>query len=639
MPDVVADYYPLITLIVGVATVIGMIMVLKINAFIALITAAIVVSLMAPGPIDDKIARVATAFGSAAGSIAIVIALAAVIGECMMGSGAADRIVQSFLKLLGEKRASWALMSSGFVLAVPVFFDTVFYLLVPLARSLYKKTRKNYLLYLLAIAAGGAITHTLVPPTPGPLIMASTLGIDLGKMIAIGTLVALPAAVVGLACSRVFDRLLNVPFRELETDELPDEVVAAHPDSEVKLPPLWLASLPVVLPVILISANTALSTLADAERPARLVPADVINWHAFAAAADNAGADSQPAAQRMLSLVDDEARTALTAEGEPSAAEQAHIVDQLNGLLAKKGGAGLYDHAAFEGVVKPAWKIDRQRKLSGADQLDETSLQQLDTRCELQCLSGQGFRLSETARTRTAEPTRPGGCFSWRNRAPPVGDPGAKSRRRGRLVRQCKPGAVAVGCGRDVSAGAAAGSFASATEPVGRRRPDGRRGHHSHHGRRRRVRGDAQDGRHRSVYRESFHRRIGERADLPVSRLRDCRRPEGRPGFEHGRDDHRLQHVGGNDRQRRTPWFRSGLHRHRDRGRLADGKLDERQRLLDLHEDGGTDRSRVAEILEHPAGHPEPDVPGDERPAGRCDAACRIGSLRGPRSVDKRRKD
>src|SRR5690606_23057560 len=237
-----ADYYPLITLAVGVATVIGMIMVLRINAFIALITAAIVVSLMAPGQVADKISRVATAFGESAGSIAIVIALAAVIGECMMASGAADRIVQFFLKLLGEKRASWALMASGWVLAVPVFFDTVFYLLVPLARSLFTRTRKNYLLYILAIAAGGAIAHTLVPPTPGPLVMACTLRIDVVKMIFVGSRVALPDAVVALACARVMDRLLDVPFRELETDLLPVDVVAGRPDAELTLPPLWLAA-------------------------------------------------------------------------------------------------------------------------------------------------------------------------------------------------------------------------------------------------------------------------------------------------------------------------------------------------------------------------------------------------------------
>ncbi len=255
------QYYPLITLAVGVATVIGMIMVLRINAFIALITAAIVVSLMAPGEMAEKISRVAAAFGTTAGKIGIVIALAAVIGECMMASGAADRIVQFFVQILGEKRAAWALMLSGFVLSIPVFFDTVFYLLVPLARSLYKRTGKNYLLYLLAIAGGGAITHTLVPPTPGPLTMAAELHFDVGMMILVGALVGMPAAIVGLLISPIMDRKLQVPFREVgPTDESPLE--------ETQVPSLGLSLLPVILPVIMISANTVVGTILKGADPA-----------------------------------------------------------------------------------------------------------------------------------------------------------------------------------------------------------------------------------------------------------------------------------------------------------------------------------------------------------------------------------
>ena len=71
--------------------------------------------------------------------------------------------------------AIFLLSASGFVLAVPVFFDTVFYLLVPLARSMYRRTGRHFVKYSLAIAAGGVITHSIVPPTPGPLAMAENL--------------------------------------------------------------------------------------------------------------------------------------------------------------------------------------------------------------------------------------------------------------------------------------------------------------------------------------------------------------------------------------------------------------------------------------------------------------------------------
>ncbi len=249
--------HPLLILGIGLTIVIGMIVVLRINAFIALITAALIVSMLAPGPLAEKVARVAQAFGLTAGKIGIVIALAVVIGKCMMDSGAADRVVRAFLSLLGEKRSATALMASGYVLAVPVFFDTVFYLLVPLARSMTRRTGKHYLKYALAIAAGGVITHSLVPPTPGPLLMAANLKIDVGVMIIVGALVALPAAFVGMLLAGWFDRRMNIPLRPIGTGEVEPE-----PFDDSELPPLWISLLPILLPVFLISAGTIVEAFA-----------------------------------------------------------------------------------------------------------------------------------------------------------------------------------------------------------------------------------------------------------------------------------------------------------------------------------------------------------------------------------------
>jgi len=239
-------------------TVILMITVLKMNAFIALISSAVVVSLLAPGDLAEKISRVAEAFGNTAGSIGIVIALAVVIGKCMMDSGAADRIVRAFLSVLGEKRSSTALMASGFVLSIPVFFDTVFYLLVPLARSMHRRTKKHYLKYAMAIVAGGVVTHSLVPPTPGPLIMADNLGIDIGVMIMVGVLVALPAAVVGMIFSGYADRRMNIKMRPLG-----GELSEPEPLGDNQLPALSVSLLPIILPVLLVSTNTIVRTIAE----------------------------------------------------------------------------------------------------------------------------------------------------------------------------------------------------------------------------------------------------------------------------------------------------------------------------------------------------------------------------------------
>lgn len=253
--------HPLLILVIGIVTIIGLIVLLRVHAFVALIVSAIVVSLLAPSPIGDKVSRVAVAFGTSAGQIGIIIALASVIGTCMMESGAADRIVRAFLRLLGEKRAPLALTGSGYLLAMPVFFDTVFYLLVPLARSLYRRIGQNYLLYLLAIVAGGAITHTLVPPTPGPLVMAAQLGVDLGLMIVMGMIVAVPTAGAGLLFSALVNRWMPIPMREVPGASTADPI----PDD--RLPPLGLSLLPVLLPVLLITTNTVVAAIGK-NRPA-----------------------------------------------------------------------------------------------------------------------------------------------------------------------------------------------------------------------------------------------------------------------------------------------------------------------------------------------------------------------------------
>jgi GntP family gluconate:H+ symporter len=142
------------------------------------------------------------------------------------------------------------------VLSIPVFFDTVFYLLVPLARSLWRTTRKNYMLYILAIGAGAAITHTLVPPTPGPLIIADNLGVDLGMMILIGSLVGLATAAVTLPVCLVMNRWLDMPMRPYAGEE------EISPLSDEELPPLWLSLAPIVLPVLMISTHTITSQVA-----------------------------------------------------------------------------------------------------------------------------------------------------------------------------------------------------------------------------------------------------------------------------------------------------------------------------------------------------------------------------------------
>jgi len=344
-PTEISPVLPLIILGIGIATVIGMIVVLRIHAFLALISAAVIVSLLAPGELTEKIGRVAEAFGSTAGKIGVVIALAAVIGRCLIDSGAADRVVRMFMRLLGEKRAPISLMTSGFVLSVPVFFDTVFYLLMPLARSMHRRTRQKYLLLILTMGAGASITHSLVPPTPGPLYIASDMGIDVGMMILIGLLVAIPTAAVILFFIRWLTRNMDIPMRPIEgagpePEPLPDD----------KLPGLLVSLLPIILPVILISLNTITSTAADAEHAARFRTGDIAGWPGFCATLiDNSNEEGAPA-QRVMTRLPEEAQGLVRgAAGAASvdAETKANLQNALNVLIGKKD---FYQEQAFVGL-------------------------------------------------------------------------------------------------------------------------------------------------------------------------------------------------------------------------------------------------------------------------------------------------
>jgi gluconate:H+ symporter, GntP family len=254
--------HPLFILAVAIALVFVLIIRLKINAFLALIIAAITVGILSPEVAwKDVVPETTAAFGrvcgnaSGSGGIAIVIAMAAIIGQCLMESGAADKIVRVFVRALGERRAAWSLLISGYVLSVPVFFDTVFYLLVPLARAMRVRTGSNYLLFVMAICAGGAVTHTMVPPTPGPLAMADTLRVDLGVMILVGALIGIPMSLVGMAFCMFSNSRMDVPLRETTGLSLAElEKLAAEDES--KLPGFALSMTPIILPVLLITANT-----------------------------------------------------------------------------------------------------------------------------------------------------------------------------------------------------------------------------------------------------------------------------------------------------------------------------------------------------------------------------------------------
>ncbi len=198
--------------------------------------------------------RLTVALGSYCGSLAILIVSASIIGRCLLESGAADRIVRSALNTVGEKNAPAAFVISGFTLSIPVFFDTVFYLMIPLGKALRLRTGGNYLLYVLSIVAGGTMAHSLVPPTPGPLFIAEAFGVSIGSMILGGTLVGLFSASVGMLYAVWVNRHFELAL-PADTEDLTSAAVAdSAGETRIQSSPSLLMSLvPILLPVVLIT--------------------------------------------------------------------------------------------------------------------------------------------------------------------------------------------------------------------------------------------------------------------------------------------------------------------------------------------------------------------------------------------------
>jgi len=264
---------PLAIFGVALALVIGAILLLRVHAFLALLGAAALVAILTPPSTLERAAlerglapeaaatlagtpageRVAASFGRTAGQIGLLIVMASIIGATLLDSGGADRIVRFALGAVGTARAPAAFLGSGFLLSIPVFFDTVFFMLIPLVKATRIRSGGHYIYYLLAVIAGGTMTHSLVPPTPGPLFMANELGVNLATMAIGGCLVGGCAAAAGYLYAGWMDRRWPVPLRDPAAALAELERTAAVDVRE--LPPLWLSLLPILLPIALITGQ------------------------------------------------------------------------------------------------------------------------------------------------------------------------------------------------------------------------------------------------------------------------------------------------------------------------------------------------------------------------------------------------
>ena len=279
---------PIILLIIGMIVVLAGILILRVHPILALLTGALIVGLLTSDELLRRYAgslelsqgqtnalldqslgeRVATGFGNTCEKVGLMIIFASIIAKCLLGSGAAERIVRSILGVFGERNAPASFVASSFVLGIPIFFDTVFYLMIPLARAMGVRLQKSYPLFVMAIVAGGTMAHSLVPPTPGPLFAAEAFGVSLGLMIIMGLIIGIVCSASGFFYASWLNKRQDIPLRTTPDTTL--ENLKAWLDKDTsQLPSFFISNLVIVLPVILIAGDAILASI-DTGIPAGL---------------------------------------------------------------------------------------------------------------------------------------------------------------------------------------------------------------------------------------------------------------------------------------------------------------------------------------------------------------------------------
>lgn len=222
---------------------------IKLHPFFALTICAFVYGILTGLSVPEIVTAFSSGMGGTIAGIGVVIAIGTVMGGLLEKSGAAETMARTILKITGQKHASLGLAITGYFVSIPVFCDSAFVLLSPLARRLSRDTKVSMTTMAIALGMGLHATHMLVPPTPGPLAVTGILSADLGLVILLGMVVSIPVTLVGYVLGLAFGKKYYY---------LPEEIEEAAADDS-RLPGPVQSFLPILLPILLMLLNTIAS--------------------------------------------------------------------------------------------------------------------------------------------------------------------------------------------------------------------------------------------------------------------------------------------------------------------------------------------------------------------------------------------
>ncbi|MEI2665259.1 GntP family permease [Rossellomorea sp. LJF3] len=251
-----SDQMLILVALAGIFLLLFLVIRTKLHAFVALLLVSLIVGIAAGMPLQEVVASIQSGMGGTLGFVAVVVGLGAMFGRMLEVSGGAERLAQTLINKFGEDKAQWSLGITGFLVAIPVFFDVGFIILVPIVYGLARKTGKSLLYYGIPLLAGLAVTHSFIPPTPGPIAVADLIGADLGWVILFGTIAGVPSMIIA---GPLFAKWISKRIHAV----VPDYMQAEEMEYDKELPSFALIASLISIPLVLILLNTLSGVVLD----------------------------------------------------------------------------------------------------------------------------------------------------------------------------------------------------------------------------------------------------------------------------------------------------------------------------------------------------------------------------------------
>lgn len=205
-------------------------------------------------PLREVLTAIEEGMAGTLGFVATVVGLGAIFGQILESSGGAESLAHHLIRSFGIRRAPWAMTLTGFLVAIPVFFDVGFIILVPIVYALSRDSKRSLLYYAIPLLAGLAVTHSFIPPTPGPVAVADIINAQLGWVILLGAILGIPVAIIA---GPLFGRHIA---KKIHLDPPPETESSVESDRNA-LPSFRLILAMIFIPLLLILLNTV-TTLA-----------------------------------------------------------------------------------------------------------------------------------------------------------------------------------------------------------------------------------------------------------------------------------------------------------------------------------------------------------------------------------------